>query len=67
LSPGPIQFSGPTANDISYTLKLELGALDAWNLDIACNDLVLLSFHPYARLVNYAGYDTLVLFPDLGF
>jgi pyrophosphate--fructose-6-phosphate 1-phosphotransferase len=29
LSPGPIQFSGPTANDISYTLKLELGALDA--------------------------------------
>jgi pyrophosphate--fructose-6-phosphate 1-phosphotransferase len=29
LSPGPIQFSGPTANDINYTLKLELGALDA--------------------------------------
>jgi pyrophosphate--fructose-6-phosphate 1-phosphotransferase len=29
LSPGPIQFSGPTANDTNYTLKLELGTLDA--------------------------------------
>jgi pyrophosphate--fructose-6-phosphate 1-phosphotransferase len=28
LCPGPIQFSGPTANDTNYTLKLELGALD---------------------------------------
>lgn len=27
ISPGPIQFSGPTADDTNYTLKLECGAL----------------------------------------
>lgn len=27
LSPGPIQFTGPTANETNYTLKLELGTL----------------------------------------
>lgn len=26
VSPGPIQFDGPTANDTNFTLKLELGA-----------------------------------------
>jgi pyrophosphate--fructose-6-phosphate 1-phosphotransferase len=26
ISPGPIQFSGPTANDTTYTLKLECGS-----------------------------------------